>query len=208
MISRDLTSEFSFILSPNEKESNDLALHVFTNFSANSLQFHQFVANYGFLNQISNREFKFSDHIETDKQKLNAIVFKSVMRLYDQFPEQILLLLPRIISNSYFPLYFVDFTIQVFEKNENTALKILALESLMILIGQFGYEYENFYQKLYSIISQEFDLLDFNRTRNENSHKTSYLKNKYTVKFLGLIDTALKPNSLSKTIILSFLKVS
>ena len=58
---------------------------------------------------------------------------------------------------------------------------------------------------LFKLLQNELSIADFSELPESSS--PSFFKNKYTPKFIGLLDIALKPNSLSKTVIASFLKI-
>lgn len=197
--------EFPFLLCTQELVSPDFLFLILNNGNQNDPEFQKTILNYLYLNSISNKNFAFLENSVSNSQKLELAIHKVFTNAIKSMPQQSLLLLPTILTHVSFPIYYIDFVRKVFESSEQIAFRILALESLLVLIGQFNYEYQDFYPMLFKLLQNELSIADFSALPESSS--PSFLKNKYTPKFIGLLDIALKPNSLSKTVIASFLKI-
>ena len=205
LISEELSEEKSYILCQAELRTADFVYFMLHKLDSLKIEANEFVLNYMFLNSFQKTKYEIFKDEQKEYQKLDAWVFKCVSTNINKNQENVLEMLPNLLRNVYYPLYYVDQVKRVFETANNTSHQILAFESLMVLIGLYGYEYQGFYDVLYKMIQRELG-----KMKNETGQlkkNDSLFRNKFASKFCGLVDIALKQTSLSKLYFCSCIKL-
>jgi hypothetical protein len=162
---------------------------------------------------LKSLEFKTleTDEANAKKREIDMFVFRLCQSAFVQEPEKSLLLFVKIFDNMFSPLYFVDFIKSSFEQTSSTSIKILSLNCLLVLVGKYSFEYEGFYGILYSLVQEELQILkgttNEESSRNLNKLSESLFSNKYTSKFLRILEVSFRSNRLSKSLTTSFIKL-
>jgi hypothetical protein len=214
-----LKSDSCYILCIKETESLDFIFWIIAFADGNKEQLGKSIISFlQYLSIFSLRDLEFQSIDENEasvkKQDLDLMIFRICQAAFREDPEKSLLLFTKIFDNMFSPLYFIEFIRSSFESPSTHEVRILTLNCLVVLVGKYSYEYDNFYVILYKMVQEELTRL---KERSEDSHSagtkteakvsSSLFDNKHTPKFLRILEIALKSNRLSKSLTNSFIKV-
>lgn len=132
---------------------------------------------------------------------------------------QLLLRLPKVLGQMKHPFYFSEYVLKCLKKqNSSIEEQILSLNCLLVLMGRFSFECEDYYARLYEVLRQALIPPEWKRKSAKESQKNtiaplfsktkgSLFQNKYTSKFLKILEVSLRSNHLSTKIVCSFVKI-
>jgi hypothetical protein len=134
---------------------------------------------------------------------------------------QFLFKLPKVLGKMQNPFYFADYILKNLEsKSSSLEKKILCLNLLIILIGKYSFEFNDYYTKLFLLIQTEYlkemgnspnitqESFSEKAIVNSTSPPGSLFSNKYSSKFMKILEISFRSTELSFTVLASFVKVS
>lgn len=153
------------------------------------------------------------------KLEFRALFEELIVRASNAVPEDktldFWLRLPKVLGKMANPFYFADSVIALLNSpRASLEHKILSLNCLIILIGKFSFEFEDYYAKLFRILRDEYlhsmneqpgagleSLLTFDRGRSE------LFSNRFSSKFMKVLEVSFRSAELSFNVLASFVKV-
>lgn len=213
-------SDSAYVFSIKESEHLDFIYWLLSFVDASKDSLGKKINNFlQYLSIVKLRTLEFQSLEEQEaslkKQEIDMMIFRICQKAFSEDPEKSLLTFAKIFDSMFSPLYFVDFVRSSFERTTASEVKILALNCLLVLVGKYSYEYDNFYTILYQMVQEELihlkssSLQPHSATSEKKSEAyTSLFDNKHTPKFLRVLEIAFRSNRLSKSLTTSFIKVS
>ncbi len=212
-------ADSAYVICIKESESLDFMYWLLAFVDANKESLGKKTVNFvQYLSIVSLKTLQFLSLEENEanikKREMDMMVFRICQKAFIEDKEKSLLTFSKVFDHMFSPLYFVDFVRASFERTTSPEIKILALNCLLVLVGKYSYEYDNFYLILYEMVQQELmgikqAALQGNQVDGEGKTigYSSMLDNKYTSKFLRILEIAFRSNRLSKSLTTSFIKV-
>lgn len=170
---------------------------------------------------LSPRQFIQDKFKEDFREFFEQFVILSFNLLPKQKELKYLLHLPKVLGKMRSPYYFADFILKALDDPQcPLEKKILCLNLLIILIGKYSFQFENYYQKLFLLLKTEY-LSEMEGGAHDQqklhsakpilslaSGKRGLFSNKFSAKFMKILEVSFRSTELSFSVLASFVKVS
>lgn len=175
--------------------------------------------NFKIVSTNLNKDKKMIEQFEIEFQsQLESLITSCFNLTCENKIESLMVKLPKIIPKLKNPFRFSNYILKGLNNSDNSVeMKILCLNSLIILMGKYSFEFKNYYFKLYEVLQSEYlksvgvsntQSLDSSQFMKSDPSQKGLFNNKYSSKFMKILEISFRSPQLALNVLISFVKVN